>query len=297
MDLRQIRYFVVLAEQLHFGRAAELLNMAQPPLSQQIKNLEAELGVTLIDRSSRPIALTLPGQTLLKEGRQLLAQFDRVESATKQARDGKSGRLIVGLTGTAALDFASPLLKAFGSRHPEVLVSLHEMNSPSQLLALENGSIHIAFVRPPVLDERFYIRLVHTETFIVALPCDHELAGREAIRLRDIQDLPLVIFEREEAPGFRDLILHVCRAAGYTPSFFQDASHMSTMLCSVGGGLGVALVPRSASRMAIPGVSFLEVLDECPKVELYAAWPKATPSPHVAELLARLDYLQGTEGN
>ncbi|WP_332302753.1 LysR substrate-binding domain-containing protein [Rhizobium sp. GR12] len=291
MDLRQIRYFVVLAEQLHFGRAAELLHMAQPPLSQQIKSLEAELRVTLIDRSSRPIALTTAGQILLKEGRQLLAQFDRVETATRQAGDGKGGRLAIGLTETAALDFASPLLRAFACAHPQVLVSLHEMNSPSQLIALENGSIHIAFVRPPVLDERFNIRLVHTEPFLIAIPSDHALAGRGAIRLREVQDLPLVIFEREEASGFRDLILHLCRAAGYTPAFFQDASQMSTMLCSVGAGLGVALVPRSASRMAIAGVTFLAILDECPNAELYAAWPKANVSPHVPNLLMQLDAL------
>lgn len=289
MDLRQIRYFVVLAEQLHFGRAAELLHVAQPPLSQQIKALGAELRVTLIDRSTRPIALTPAGQALLREGRELLTQSARAQAAARHADAGDPSRLAVGITGSAALEFGGPLLKAFGAAHPSVQLSLREMSSPAQLTALESGSIQIGFVRPPVSDERFSIRLVHTEPLFVALPSDLPEAGHQAIRLKDLRGLPLVIFERKEAPGFRDLILHVCRSAGYIPTFIQDASQMSTILCLVGGGHGIALVPRCAQRMAISGVAFRPLLDEASKVELYAAWLPNNLSHHVENLLAAID--------
>jgi DNA-binding transcriptional LysR family regulator len=163
MDLRHLRYFVVLAEQRHFGRAAELLNMAQPPLSQQIKALEDELGVILIDRSTRPIDLTPAGKTLLREARQILHHVSRAQAATRRAGQGLEGELVLGVTGSAAMEFVPPLLAAFRERWPQVHLALREMSSPDQLSALARGDIHLGFVRPPVLDDRLSVRLVHQE--------------------------------------------------------------------------------------------------------------------------------------
>ncbi|WP_275585276.1 LysR family transcriptional regulator [Pseudooceanicola aestuarii] len=296
MDVRQIRYFVTLAERRHFGQAAEMLHIAQPALSQQIKQLEAQLQVELLDRSTRPIGLTPAGMALLHEGREILAKVTRAEKLTRQEGSKDGGRLIIGVTGTAALEFAVPVLQAFGRRRPNVQVSLRELASPDQLSALERGDIHIGFVRPPVEDERMSIRLVHTDPFYVALSADHPLARRESVRLAELSGTSLVIFSREEAPGFRDLMLHVCRSAGYVPTTIQDASQMSTMLCLVGGGFGCALVPRSAQRMQIPDVVYRPIMDYSPPVELYAVWMPDNYAPFIGELLDVVEKIHIREG-
>ncbi|WP_342643794.1 LysR family transcriptional regulator [Rhodoligotrophos ferricapiens] len=289
MDLRHLRYFVVLAEQRHFGRAAEILNIAQPPLSQQIRALEEELQVTLFDRSRRPIELTPAGRTLLREARQVLSQFERAQSMTRRAASGHAGRLIVGITGSAALEFAPPVLAAFSERLPDVDLSLREMSSPAQLIGLEKGEIHIGFVRPPVIDDRLSIRLVHQEPFVVALHKLHPLAGKPALRLAELNGTPLVIFDTEEAPGFRELILHLCQSAGYSSLKIQEAYQMTTMLCLVASGLGMALVPRSARRLGYEDVVFKPLLDDSPLVELYAVWPREKREPLIEDLLAVID--------
>ncbi|WP_137391165.1 LysR family transcriptional regulator [Rhodoligotrophos defluvii] len=289
MELRHLRYFVALAEQRHFGRAAESLNIAQPPLSQQIRALEEELQVTLFDRSRRPIDLTPAGRTLLREARQVLSQVDRARSMTRRAASGQAGRLIVGITGSAALEFAPPVLAAFSERLPDVNLSLREMSSPAQLIGLEKGEIHIGFVRPPVIDEHLSIRLVHQEPFVVALPASHPLAQEAALQLAALNGTPLVIFDTEEAPGFRELIMHLCQSGGYSPGKIQEAHQMTTMLCLVASGLGMALVPRSARRLAYEDVVFKPLLDDSPLVELYAVWPRDKAEPLIEELLAAVD--------
>lgn len=285
MNFRQLRYFVALAEELHFGRAAAILNIAQPPLSQQIKALEAELDVSLFDRSTRPIGLTPGGMALLRESRAILSQVSRAETIARREGGKGVGRIVIGITGTAALDFAAPVLRVLSQRRPNVQVSLREMSSPAQLEALDKGEIHIGFVRPPVADERISIRLVYKEPFYVALPADHSKARDSKVRLAELSGTPLVIFDRDEAPGFRDLMLHVCRSAGYMPTITQDAPQMTTMLCLVAAGLGCALVPASARRMSIEGVCFRPLLDDSPAIELYAAWLPEKRAPFVDDLL------------
>ncbi|MCZ4350996.1 LysR substrate-binding domain-containing protein [Roseovarius aestuarii] len=292
MNLRQLKYFIALAEELHFGRAAAILNIAQPPLSQQIKALEADLDVSLFDRSTRPIALTPAGLALLREGREIVSQVARAEAIARREGSKDAGRLVIGVTGTAALEFAAPVLKALSRRRPNVQVSLREMSSPAQLEALEKGDIHIGFVRPPVLDERMSIRLVHSEQFYVALPHDHPKAREKEVRLAELSGTPLVIFERDEAPGFRDLMLHVCRTAGYTPTTIQDAPQMVTMLCLVAAGLGCAMVPASARRLAINDVSFRPLVDYSPSIELYAVWMPEKQAPFVDDLLQAVSEAQ-----
>lgn len=295
MDFRQLRYFVTLAEELHFGRAANILNIAQPPLSQQIKLLEGELEVSLFDRSSRPIKLTPAGLALLRESRAILSQVSRAEAIARQEGAGDAGRIIIGITGTAALEFAVPVLQALARRRPNVQVSLREMSSPAQLEALESGDIHIGFVRPPIMDERMSIRLVHKDPFYVALPKNHPKCYDEKVQLAELSGTPLVIFDREEAPGFRDLMLHLCRTAGYTPPIIQDAHQMTTMLCLVGAGLGCAMVPRSARRLAIEGVVFRPVADYSPAIELYAVWLPEKQAPFVDDLLQSAFEVQNDE--
>ena len=289
MDVRHLRYFVALAERRHFGRAAEALNIAQPPLSQQIKALEEELGVALFDRSMRPIELTAAGKVLLREARQILQQIARAQAVTRRAGRGQEGHLVIGITGSAAVEFLPPVLARFGERCPEVNLSVREMSSPDQLMALETGEIHIAFVRPPVIAPKLTIQLVHQEPFLVALPSTHALAEHEAIRLADLGDTPLILFDAVAAPGFHDMIMHLCRTAGYAPPQVQEARQMLTMLSMVAARLGVALVPRAMRRLVLDGVTFRPLLDDAPPIDLYVAWPSDKRNALIEELLLAVE--------
>lgn len=288
-DLKHLRYFVVLAEQRHFGRAAEILHMAQPPLSQQIKVLEESLGVELFDRTVRPIELTASGRTLLREARQILAQVERAETNTRRAGTAENGQLRIGLTGTATLEFAAPVIALFKERFPHVQLSLEEMSSPQQQQAVQKGDIHIGFIRPPVIDENLEVSLVHQEPFIVALPTQHALASDDGIRLRELVDTPLVVFDSMDAPGFRDLIFHLCATADYRPPSIQEGHQVSTMLCLVASNAGFALVPQSARRIQIDGVTFQPLLDESPLIELYAICSRDKKAPFIEEFLSAID--------
>jgi DNA-binding transcriptional LysR family regulator len=166
------------------------------------------------------------------------------------------------------------------------------MSSPAQMAALGKGDIQIGFVRPPVISDEISSRLVHQEPFLIALPERHPLAHTTDLRLRDLTGTPLVVFDSIEAPGFRELILHVCHALGYTPTATQDGQQMTTMLCLVASGLGVALVPQSARRLTLDGIVFRPVLENAPLVELYAIWLKGRHDPLVHEVLAAVDDLR-----
>ncbi|MBK4992454.1 LysR family transcriptional regulator [Pseudomonas sp. S37] len=288
-DLKHLRYFVVLAEQRHFGRAAEILHMAQPPLSQQIKALESSLGVELFDRSVRPIGLTAAGRALFREARQILAQVERAETITRRAGTVEHGQLRISLTGTATLEFAAPVISLFKERFPHVHLSLQEMSSPQQQQAVEKGEVHIGFVRPPVIQDNLEVALVHQEPFIVALPSHHPLAGADGVRLQALGETPLVVFDSEDAPGFRDLISHLCATAGYRPSSIQEGHQVSTMLCLVASNAGFALVPQSARRIRIEGVTFQTLLDESPFIELYAISSRGKKGPFVGDFLQAVD--------
>ncbi|WP_321944351.1 LysR family transcriptional regulator [Paraburkholderia tropica] len=289
LDLKHLRYFVALAEQRHFGRAAELLHIAQPPLSQQIRALEEFMGVTLFDRSVRPIDLTAAGRTLLREARQILAQVERAQSVTRRAGSAGQGVLRIGLTGTATLEFAAPVIALFRERFPDVQVSLSEMSSPQQQLAVQKGEIHIGLVRPPVLDDHLAVQLVDQEPFVIALPTAHPEAESEGLSIGKMAGTPLVVFSSEDAPGFRDLIFHLCATAGYQPTAIHEGHQVSTMLSLVAAGAGFALVPQSARRVQINGVSFHRLLDDSPLIDLYAISSREKPGQFAGEFLQAIE--------
>ena len=292
MELRHLRYFVALAEQRHFGRAATSLNMAQPPLSQQIRVLEEELNVKLFDRSVRPIELTQAGRVLLLEARQILAQAERAQVLTKRVGASGGAPFTIGITGSAALEFAPPVIAAFIDRVPEARLSLREMSSPAQIAALKGGEIDIGFVRGPVTDEEISIQLIYQEPYMIAMPASHPRAHARAPRLSDLNGSALVVFDSQEAPGFRESILQLCCAGNYQPTAIQSAYQMTTIMCLVASGLGIALVPRSARRIETEGVVFHSVQEDHPPVDLFAAWRKTDNAPYLEDLLAAIHQTQ-----
>ena len=261
MDLRRIRYFVVLSEELHFGRAAARLGISQPPLSQQIRVLEAELGARLFARSNRRVELTQAGQVVLPEARALLAQAERTSAVALRAQRGEVGELRVGFTGSAAFSGAIPaLILAYRRRTPGVYLRLRELTSQQQLAAMVEQQLDVAFVRsperpqvPPALEAT---RLFE-DTLLVALPPQHVLAARDgALPVSALADEEFVMYPRESGTGVYDQIVTLCRQAGFMPRVAQEAREAPTIVGLVAAGVGLALVPASLSSINIRGVVY-----------------------------------------
>jgi DNA-binding transcriptional LysR family regulator len=273
VELRHLRYFVAVAEQLSFTRAAQLLHMAQPPLSTQMRKLERELGVELFDRSRRAIALTPAGQVLLDEARRLLVQLDQALRVTQRAGSGEVGRLTVGFVPSASNATLPAHLRAFRARYPAVELFLREMAPDELVSALGDGGVDVSFLYLPFADARFAARTVAREPLVAALPADHVLARRRVVRVADLRDQPFVLPARHRMPGLNEKVLEACRAAGFEPIAVQkDVWLMQTILGLVAAGLGVALMPASVENLGRVGVAFRPLRPRGGDVELAAFW-------------------------
>lgn len=290
VELRHLRYFVAVAEELSFTRAAERLHIAQPPLSTQVRNLEAELGVELFDRSRRQIALTDAGELLLDEARVLLVQVEQALSATRKAGTGETGRLTIGFIPSASTSTLPAHLRAFRGRYPGVELFLREL-PPDELVAqLHAGALDVCFLYLPFDDDRLEQVVVAREPLVAALPEDHRLAGSERpLAMRSLRDEPFVLPARHHMPGLNARVLDTCRRAGFAPEPVQrDVWLMQTVLGLVAGGLGVALVPSSVQHLNRTGVSFRRLKDPGEPVELGACWRGEDRSPTLRNFTALL---------
>nr|MBA2348493.1 LysR family transcriptional regulator [Solirubrobacterales bacterium] len=289
MELRHLRYFVAVAEELHFHRAAERLHISQPPLSQQIRALEAELDVLLLERNRRSVSLTPAGSVFLHEARAIL---DAVEAATEAARSaarGESGRLAIGFVGSAMHGALPGVLREHRLTHPNVALALTELPTAGQLEALASGRIDVGVLRPPVREPGLAFATIQTEPFVVALPSDHRLATQEEVALADLVEEPFVLLSRREAPGLHLSLAEAMSAAGGVPRVVQEAREMQTVVGLVAAGLGVSLVPASVGDDAHHGVAYRPVAGTAPVVELALAWRPDALSPVVEAFLVTAD--------
>ncbi|MEZ2278761.1 MAG: LysR substrate-binding domain-containing protein [Microcoleus sp.] len=229
MELRHLRYFIAVAEELNFTRAAEKLHMAQPPLSQQIQQLETELGFQLFRRTKRTVTLTEAGQVFFEESKKILLQLDRAIQLGQQTNRGELGQLTIGFVSSASHNVVPAILQAFRTLHPTVKLELREMTTNQQLHQLREGQIDIGFIRPPV-DEGINSEIVFREPLIVALPQTHQLADRAQVELRQLSAEPFILFPRSLAPGLYDRIISFCQQAGFSPIAAQEAIQMQTIL-------------------------------------------------------------------
>jgi DNA-binding transcriptional LysR family regulator len=286
MDLRQLRYFVAVAEELHFGRAADRLTMTQPPLSQQIQALEQELGVPLFARTRRSVALTPVGAQWLPEVRRVLADAAALPGLARRLARGEVGSLSLAFVSTADYGVLPSLLRQYGERHPDVHLQLREATSDVQIEALLSGEIDAGLVIPPrpvVFPASLaYLPLVH-EPLVAAVPEGWRPAGRRAsvtkIALADIAQAPLIIFPRRSAPAFYDIITGYYAAQGLAPRIGQEAIQMQTIVSLVSAGMGVALVPRSLCNLRRTGVVYLELDGPVPEIETGLVWRRQAATP------------------
>lgn len=280
MEFRQLRYLVVLGEKLHFQRAADALHISQPTLSQQVAELEQELGVALFSRNRHQTRLTPAGMAFLEDAKRILQLADRMVVAAKQNQSGEIGHLIIGCVGSASAALLPTLLSSYQDNFPFVSIELRELPTSLQVHALVEGSLDIAFVRPPITryDD---IRLVTVlqEPLLAIVATGHPLAGKPQITVSDLSDEPFVLFRRQEGPGLYDQIISLCSGLGFTPSISYQATNIHTIMSLVAAGLGVSLIPRSFRDFARQGVTQRDLSHCDVRVEIGMAWHAQNDNP------------------
>ena len=292
MELRHLRYVVAVAEELHFGRAAARVRIAQPPLSQQIRQLEQELGVALFNRTKRRVELTHAGRAFLEHARQILEETERAKQVAQRAARGEVGRLAIGFASSADLDILPRVLRVWRERFPDVEVELHALLTSAQVDALCRGRIQVGFVRLPTDETSLVVESIQREPLVAALPEGHRLARRARVRLRDLANDTMILFPRHTAPGYYDVFINACRVAGFTPRLLHPAS-MQTILGLVSAGLGVSLMPASIRNLRRVGVAYRPLAPPVPQVEMAIAYRRDEPSAVLPAFLATVRDVLG----
>jgi DNA-binding transcriptional LysR family regulator len=277
MDLRHFRYFAAVAEELHFGRAAARVRVAQPALSRQIRDLEAELGLRLLERDRRRVSLTAAGAVFLTEIRRLLGQVDRAVEIARRAARGEQGSLGIGYVPAVAYSALPDIVRAFRRRLPDVEIQLHEMSPVQQVEALLAERVDVGFLRGPVNEPALGADTVLEEALVAALPSGHPLGAHKRLGLAMLAKEPFVLPARSRGPGFHDQILAMCRTAGFSPRVVQEGSQTDA-ISLVASGAGVAIVPTSLRVIRRAGVVY-RPLRERPVTQLVMVWRKGAPSP------------------
>lgn len=286
MNHRHLRYFVAVAEELHFTRAAERLNMAQPPLSLQIKQLEDDLDTVLIERGSRPMRLTRAGEALLDHARRLLEMNTAARADVIRIGKGQTGQLNVGFVGSALFSVLPGILSEFREQFPKVDLSLNEMLAGQIAIGLQQQTIDVGIVRPALTDlDAIEQKPLLEEPLVLAVPQAHPLAGKAQVPLSSVQHERLILYPRHPKPSLTDTILEALRTTGVEPDIVQDVLHLQTALILVAQGIGLTFVARSVARQTRTGVAFVEIGDACPKTILSAAWRKDVSSPSLKNFL------------
>jgi DNA-binding transcriptional LysR family regulator len=262
MDLRQLRQFAAVAEELSFRRAAERLYMAQPPLSVAIRKLEEEIGVRLFERGSRGVRLTAGGHAAYDAALKCLRDADEVASAARAAANGEAGRLRIGFIGTVTFGLMPRLIRAFGTRYPNVKLELHESTNAEACSAVENGTLDIGLVRVPTArPPAVKFQLIESDVFCIALPTRHKLARQKSLRLKDLADEPFIGYAPSRAGGLHAAVTQLLQRAGVSPAVTQEAVQVQTVIGLVESGLGLALVPKISSAHASRRVAFRPIRD------------------------------------
>jgi DNA-binding transcriptional LysR family regulator len=293
VELRQLRYFVAVAEERHFGRAAKKLRLSQPPLSTQIKGLEEELGVKLFQRSTRQVALTDAGRTFLERAEGILEAVEEAKEAAKGADEGARGRLEIGFISSATLGLLPPAIRLFRERFGGVEIELRELTSAQQIDALYAGEIRVGLVRLPLRAPGLRFEPLQEESFLVALPSGHPLEALESVPLEAMVDQPLIFFTRQLMPSLHAQIVELFQRVGAFPNVVQHAVHLQTIVGLVASDVGLAILPEPAERFSREGVVYrpLDAPDATSWVGL--AWVEGDESKLVKNLVRTVREVAG----
>lgn len=286
LEFRHLRHFTALAEELHYGRAAQRLAMTQPPLSLSIQQLEAIVGARLFDRDSKGVRLTAAGAAFVDQARALLSRADEACLLAREVEAGQVGRLRVGFVGSALYRGLPQWLEGFRHRHPRIEVVLTELNSQEQVEALLHDRLDLGFIHTRRVPEALATRFVQSEPFLCCVPAGHRLAKRRKVDLAALRDEGFVLFSRQASPDYHARIIEMCEAQGYYPRIRHEVRHWLSVVSLVSQGMGVSVVPAPLQRAGMAGVAFRPFAQPTPPSELHAVWPAGAPLP------AREQFLQ-----
>jgi DNA-binding transcriptional LysR family regulator len=286
MEFRHLRCFIVLAEELHFGRAAQRLAMTQPPLSMNIQQLEASVGARLFERNSRGVALTAAGLAFLPRAQALLEQ---AATAAREARDvgqGLAGQLQIGFAGTVLYRGLPQVLRDFAAAHPKLRLALRELSSSEQLVELVHDRLDLGFVHTTRVPAGFSQILVSSQPFMACLPASHPLAKKRMLPLESLKDEAFAIVMRAVSPDYHDRILAACADAGFEPSLAFELRHWLSVVSVIAQGLGVGLVPAALQQAGLPGVVFLPLEQALAPYDTHCLWRTGRDAAALGAFLA-----------
>lgn len=288
MELRLLRYFVVVAEELHFGRAAKRLHLSQPALSKQIVVLERELGVSLLLRTKRVVQLTVAGQVFLEQVKQLLTQAENSIQLTKRTARGEVGQLTISFTSTATYTVLPKLLRQFRARCPKVELNLQELSTEAQVAALNERKIDLAFLHPPIDERGLELHPVLEEQFLVVLPQNHPLLNYTTIPVAALANEAFIIHPRQEGPTLYDGFIQLCQQFGVQPNIVKESISLQTRVCLVAAGIGITFVSEYVQPVVGTDVVCRLLADSPITLKFAAAWRKDFISPTLQEFLVVL---------
>jgi len=280
VDVRHLRYFAAVADTCHFGQAAAQLHIAQPALSYAIRQLEAELDVTLFNRTTRQVSLTAAGEFLRAEATRILAGLDEAERGVRRIAAGRSGLLRLGLTGTAAFSHLPRIARLVKRELPAVALEIKaDMLTPEQCDGLRTGGLDVGVLRPPAVGEDIDMQIIDVEALVLAVSVDHRLAVEPVVSLTDLRSEPLIAYASRDS-AVNDAVLRSCRRVGFVPHREHTAPGTAVLLALVAAGLGVAVVPASVRALPLDGVVFRDLAD-AGSIELALAWNRRGVNPLV----------------
>jgi DNA-binding transcriptional LysR family regulator len=269
MELRQIRSFLSIAQTLHFGRTADLIHLSQPALSLQIRALEDEVGVKLLERDRRKTTLTAAGVAFRDDATAALLRIEQAVRSARMAADGKLGLLRIGFISTAGNEIVPGIIRGFRESNHQVEFSLRNILTIDQIQMLDTGSLDIGFLRLPIGEHpELEVVAIHREPFVVVVPRFHKLAKRRKVRLSELAGENFVMYERAYAPGFHDLLSGMLRNAGVVPNISQTAGQMPTLISLVDAGMGISILPASTVKHSVASVIACEIADRIPMSEI-----------------------------
>jgi DNA-binding transcriptional LysR family regulator len=285
MELYSLRYFVAVAEELHFGRAAARLHITQPALSRQIRALEEELGLELLRRTKRTVALTEAGSAFLVEVRKALQQVESAIYVAQRAARGEIGSLRIAYAPSAMHTVLPEILRRFRDRYPTVKLEMNELCTLDQVNALRTETADVGFLHPPVDAAFLALSPLQGERLVVALPHGHPLAAHSQLSLKSLAAEPFILHPHYEGPVLYDQILSLCRAAGFEPQIVHEEVKYQTRVVLVAAGLGLTFVPESLQQSSLMGVSYCTLIGDAPELQLAAAWHRDHVSPTLQAFL------------
>ena len=305
MEFRHLRYFLVLAEELHFGRAARRLSISQPPLSLNIQQLEASVGAVLLIRNSKSVQLTAAGRAFVPAARALLEQAAKASNLAKEVSRGMAGTLSIGFAGTMLYSGLPEILASFQPRHPLLRVLLREMSSREQLIELAHDRLDLGFVHTTRVPPELSQILVARQAFVLCLPSSHQLAERQSVSLGLLQGEPFAVVSRTVSPDYHDRIVQTCLDAGFYPEIRHELQHWLSVVSLVSRGMGVALVPQALQRSGVTGAAFvpiapapldLQAASATSSYETHCLWRTSRDDAGLAAFVNAVRIAAGTAG-